>query len=114
MYMAMLVLDDPDRLHQVLNAWEKAGITGVTIFETTGLHRVKHRFIPMRFVTPVLEREECHVTLMAMVPDEGAVQACLSEAEGVIGDLAEPNTGVFCAWPLSVVKGTTKLQPQAD
>ena len=31
MYMVMFVLDDPEKLVEVLNAWEKAGITGVTI-----------------------------------------------------------------------------------
>lgn len=108
MYMVVFVLNDPDLLHRVLDAWEAAGISGVTIFESTGLHRVKRRFIPMRFVSPIGDGEESHLTLMAIVPDEAQVQACLAGAESVVGDLSQPDTGVFAAWPLAAVKGLHK------
>lgn len=108
MYMAMFVLSDPDRLYEVLDAWEAEGITGITIQESTGLHRARMRFIPMRFLSPLVEREVSHLTLMAMVRDEEQVQACLRGAEAVVGDLSGSETGVFGAWPLSHVKGLDK------
>lgn len=106
MYMIFFVLDDPDRLDEVLNAWEKAGVGGVTIVESTGIHRLRRQSIPMRYVfqqSSVVE--EGHYTLMAIVPAETDVQACLQATEDLIGDLSQPNTGVFAAWPVTLVKG---------
>jgi hypothetical protein len=108
MYMAMFVLNDPDRLYEVLDAWEAEGISGITIQESTGLYWARMKFIPMRFVSPVVEREVSHLTLMAIVRDEEQVQACLRGAEAVVGDLSGANTGVFGAWPLSHAKGLDK------
>jgi hypothetical protein len=105
MLMMMLVLDNPDNLYAVLQAWENAGIGGVTILESTGLQRVKRKFIPMRYVDALTSQEESHLTLLAMVPDETRVQVALAAAESVVGDLDDANTGVFAAWPLSLVKG---------
>lgn len=109
MFMTMLVLDDPQRLQEVLAAWEKAGITGVTIFESTGMRRMRQRYIPMRYVSPLVDREVDHLTLMAIVPDEEHVQTVLCVAESVIGDLSAPHTGIFAAWPVAMVKG---LRPE--
>jgi nitrogen regulatory protein PII len=111
MYMIFFVLDNPDRLDEVLDGWEKAGIQGVTIVESTGIHRLRHPKTPMRYVyqqSSVVE--EGHYTLMAIVTDQVAVQACLQATENLIGDLSLPDTGVFAAWPLITVKGV----PQQD
>ncbi len=109
MYMVMFVLDDPCQLDAVLAAWETIGVSGVTIVESTGILRrkVQRRLIPARFSlgqAPVCE-EENHYTLFAIVPDEDRVRKCLTAAEGVVGNLDEPHTGVLAAWPLALVKG---------
>lgn len=112
MYMIFFVLDDPDQLFPVLDAWEKAGIPGATIIESTGLQRVKHKFVPMRFSVPFYTDEVCHQTLMAMVENEALVQAALEASESVVGDLNNGRTGVFAAWPLSFTKGLDKQKTE--
>jgi hypothetical protein len=106
MYMIMLVLDDPDLLDQLLKAWEAVGVRGATIIESTGIQRVRRVNIPMRYIFqsagPV---EEGHLTVFVIVESEAIVQACLKASESVTGDLDLPNSGVFAAWPLTVVKG---------
>jgi nitrogen regulatory protein P-II 1 len=108
MFMIFFVLDDPDQLMPVLDAWEKAGIRGATIIESTGLQRVKHKFVPMRFAVPFYTDEVSHQTLMAMVKDEELIQAALAASESIVGDLNNGRTGVFVAWPLSFTKGLQK------
>jgi nitrogen regulatory protein PII len=106
MYMIWFVLDNPDRLDEILDAWEKAGIRGVTIIESTGIQRLKRKMTPMRYVFQQSSAvEEGHYTLMAIVADEAAVQACLQATESLTGNLSQPDTGVFAAWPLTMVKG---------
>ncbi len=110
MYMIMFVLDDPQRADELLIRWEKAGVSGATMVESSGLHRRLRKLIPMRYVFQYGSDyvEESHLTFFAIVPDEATVQACLEATEALIGDLSRPNTGVFAAWPLSWVKGLSK------
>jgi hypothetical protein len=106
MFMVFLVLDDPDQLDDVLQAWEKAGIRGATIIESSGIHRQLRRLIPMRYVFPRQgSQEEGHLTLLAIVETQQQVDACLQATESVTGNLDDPHTGVFAAWPLTTVKG---------
>jgi hypothetical protein len=106
MYMIMLVLDNPDLLDQVLEAWESVGIRGATIVESTGIQRLRRKKVPMRylFATPGLT-EEGHFTLFVIVEGEQMVQDCLHATEQIVTDLDGPNTGVFTAWPLAIVRG---------
>ena len=106
MYMIMLVLDDMNYLDAVLNAWEGAGIRGATIIESTGIHRKLQKLIPMRYIFQSAGGEERgHLTLLAIVETQELVDACLQVTETITGDLNEPNTGVFAAWPLTTIKG---------
>lgn len=110
MYMVMFVLDDPNRLDELLQAWEEAGITGATIIESTGIHQRRRQTVHMRFLyqaTSSLE-EKGHITLLAIVMDEQKAQDCLQATEALVGDLSDPRTGVFAAWPLALVKGVPK------
>ena len=105
-YMALIILDDPSLLEDVLNAWTKGGIRGATIMESTGLYRLTRKLIPMRYLYTSREASEKeNVTLIAILDDQAMAEKCLQLTESVIGDLNQPNTGIFAAWPLSMVKG---------
>jgi len=109
--MIFCVLDDPNHLDPVLEAWHALGIGGVTIAETTGLRRKRQQFIPMRYVFGTQEPVKGNVSLWAIVEDESMIRRCLEGVERVVGDLDAPNTGVFAAWPLSFTKGADGVQP---
>ena len=112
MYMIMLVLDDPALLDQVLEAWEGVGIRGATIVESTGIQRLRRKNVPMRyfFQAPGLI-EEGHLTLFVIVENEQMAQDCLRATEQIVTDLDGPNTGVFAAWPLAIVRGVPPRSP---
>ena len=110
MQMIMFVLDDPDLLDQVLEACYESGVTGATIMESTGLHRRRKR-VAMRYSFDNAPLEESgNYTLFAMVANESIAENCLRAVEKVVGDLDNPNTGVFASWPLSIVKGFQKIK----
>ena len=109
MQMIMFVLDDPDLLDQVLDAWYEVGVSGATILESTGLHRRRKR-VAMRYSFDNAPIEESgNYTLFVMVANESIAEDCLRATEKVVGDLDNANTGVFASWPLSVVKGIPKI-----
>ena len=108
MYMIMFVLNNPDKLDDVLQGWESVGIKGVTIFESTGIQRrrTSRQRIPARYrLDPMIQHEEGHFTLMTIIPTKELIRQCLDITETLIGNLDLPDTGVFSAWPLAMVKG---------
>ena len=110
MYAILFVLDDPNLLDDLLVAWEKVGIRGVTLIESTGWQRrrMQNRLLGARFDFSSLAgagRHENHMTLYVVVESREIVQKCLQVTEGIVGDLDLPNTGILTAWPLEIVKG---------
>ncbi|MCX7682231.1 MAG: hypothetical protein N2508_09775 [Anaerolineae bacterium] len=117
MYIMMYVLDTPDRLDEVLEAWRQVGVGGVTIVESTGLHRrqARCRHVALRFgFEHLTERmEQCNYTLLAVVEGEETVRRCIEAVESIVGSLDEPNTGVLAAWPVPIVHGAVKRRTEA-
>jgi hypothetical protein len=110
MHMVMFVLDDPDLLDKVLDAWDAIQVSGVTIIESTGINRrAKARQVGAPFMAGINRMMgsvmEGHYTLFTIVKGEQMVDACIHAAESVVGDLDSPNSGVLVAWPLTNVKG---------
>ncbi|HNB50436.1 MAG TPA: hypothetical protein PK530_00755 [Anaerolineales bacterium] len=118
MHMLMFVLDNPDYLDDVLDAWEQIGVTGVTIIESTGVARYrKSKMIGMALMAGINRlldsHEEGHLTLFAIV-NEDKVPQCIEAVEEIVGNLLDPDTGVIAAWPLSIVKGGVMSSTRAE
>ena len=107
MYIIMFVLNDSKKLDMILDGWKKIGVRGVTILDSIGAYRVRKR-IPGRFAFTTANADESSKTLIAMVEEEEVVKACLTETENLIGDLSEPNTGIFSYWQATDIKGLHK------
>ena len=41
MHMILLVLNNPGLMDDILNAWEEAGVGGITILPSTGMARIR-------------------------------------------------------------------------
>lgn len=119
MQMVMFVLDNPERLDEVLSAWRAVGMSGVTIIESTGFHRHRAQKLAAQQVSipaALSERiDKGHYTLFAIVPDVEAAQECLYATESVVGNLDAQSTGVFATWEITLTKGVLNhlLRPEA-
>lgn len=108
--LAWLVLDDEARLDEVLAAWEQVGVRGATILESTGMARQRGYLnddLPLfpSISTLMKSTKDFNFTLFTLLDERLTPEALLAATESVIGDLSQPNTGVFFALPLSLVKG---------
>ena len=109
MHMLMFVLDNPEHLDDVLEAWDNVGVSGVTIIESTGIARRQAKLAGATFMAGlnrlVYSDHEGHFTLFTIVKGEAVVRECIRAAEKIVGNLATEESGVMAAWPLSIVKG---------
>lgn len=112
MYMIIFVLHDPENMDAVLNAWDEAGVSGITILPSTGLARFRAKGawrddLPL---IPSLEdfhehTEKLNRTLMTIVKDDEMVDKVVAATERVVGDLDLPNTGIMAVIPTARVFG---------
>jgi len=115
-HLVVLVLDDPDRCRDMLDAWEKAGAPGVTILDSSGLGRVRRLGIRddvplMPSLSDLFRRQEGHHrTLFSVVRDQSQVDAIVKATQAVVGDLDRRDTGLLFVIPVSQTYGLYKRE----
>ncbi|MCA9897375.1 MAG: hypothetical protein H6654_05295 [Ardenticatenaceae bacterium] len=109
MYMLIMVLDDTAHLNDVLNAWDKAGVGGVTIIESTGINRVLQRHsADMAFVgfsQMFGSGRVGHNTLFTVIDSLEMAETAVAATETVLGDLSKPDTGIIFVLPVAKTWG---------
>ena len=115
MYMVCMVIDNLDLRGKVLDALASSGIKGATIIDSTGLHRQQRKHLALRYGYAMQDSVEMdNATIFSLVPDRQVAQDCLKIVESVVGDLDQPNTGIFAAWELDLVKGISLDTDEGD
>lgn len=112
MYMLMMVLDDSSHLNAVLEAWQEAGVHGITILESTGVNRVLPRETAhaayVGFSRIFGSGRVGHNTLLAVIDDLALADAAVAATEAILGPLSQPYTGIVCVWPVLKAWGFSK------
>lgn len=113
-YLVVMIVDDIEQSPAILDAWEEAGVLGITILASTGLGRVRRA--GLRDDMPLLpnlhdlfENEEVqHRTLLSVVDSQDLVDKMVAIAQQVIGNLEEPHTGFLFVVPVIQTYGLGK------
>jgi len=126
MLLLIFVLDNPCHLDAVLDAWTDAGIQGITILESTGVHRKRGHVAPgvgahfLGLSRLITTEEYAHTTLFSVVEDASILPAVAQATEAIVGNLRAPHTGILFTLPVQDVWGIPKdprvgdsLQPHA-
>jgi hypothetical protein len=110
--MVILVLDDVDKLDEVLVSWWDAGAPGITILESIGAARHLARDgarddLP---IFPSLSNlfahgERHHRTLFTVLPDALPPERIFDATERVLGRLDTHHSGIIFALPVVAGRG---------
>jgi nitrogen regulatory protein P-II 1 len=107
--LILFVLDDPSRTVPVLEAWARAGVSGATILQSSGLGRELQSRDDLPLIPSLRailrEQEQTHRTLFTIVPDSFDIPALIGATETVTGPLADPHTGILIVLPVLEVHG---------
>lgn len=105
-FMVVLIVDDPDDCPAILDAWETAGVSGVTILESSGLGRLKRAGLRddmplMPSLRDIFQGKEVHSrTLVSVVNDEQVVDKLVAVSREILGDLDRPHSGFLFVVPV--------------
>lgn len=107
--MVVVVMPDIDKCRDVLDAWEKCGVSGVTVVESLGLHKIRQMraarddlpLIPS--LRHLMESEEYHHRTAFVVVDDDFDLDGLIEAtrQAIGGDFDAPNSGILFIAPVA-------------
>lgn len=111
MYLVLFVLHDPNKLPDLLQAWEEAGVRGATVLPSTGLARLRQS-LAFRDDLPIMPSlrdfyhfdEGTNRTLFTVVEEE-LVDRLREATERVVGPLDQPETGLLVVLPVARVYG---------
>ena len=113
-YLVVLIVDDIDDCPAILDAWEAAGVLGITILASTGLGHIRRAGLRddmplMPSLQDLFESEEVqHRTLLSVVDSQELVDKMVAIAQEVISDLNNPNTGFLFVVPVIQAYGLGK------
>ena len=119
-HMILLILDELEQCPSILDAWDAAGATGITILESTSLARVRKSAIRddlplMPSIDSLLKgREEHHRTLFTVVEDEALVDRIIEVTQTITGNLDEPNSGALFVLPVTRAVGLHGAQKRTQ
>ncbi len=113
MYMIMYVAKNVDQATDVLNIWIKAGISGVTILESAGMHQMRRGIRDdmgiMLSLNALLRAQEIHHrTLFSAIGDDETLSKVVKATTDYVGDWSKPDVGVLFVWPLTQAYGLEK------
>jgi nitrogen regulatory protein PII len=91
-FLVVFVLNDPNQCSNLLDAWENAGVRGVTILESSGLGRVRQAGIRddlplMPNLSDIFKNSETrHRTLFTIVNSQEKIDALVIATQSVVGE----------------------------
>jgi nitrogen regulatory protein P-II 1 len=114
-YTVFLVLNDLEHEAAILDGWEKTGVTGITIINSTGLGHIRQRS-SLRDDVPLMPSlhsllhagEEHHRTFMSVVDGDELVDRIIAATQAVLGDMTAPDTGILFVMPVTRVVGVPR------
>lgn len=114
MYIILFVLHDCEKMEDLLDAWEEAGVRGATILRSSGMGRLHQMTLRddlplMPSLDSLFDHEEyLNRTLFTVVDDEAMIDRLVEVTQGVVGNLSQPETGFMVVLPALRAYGLNK------
>jgi nitrogen regulatory protein PII len=107
------ILNQQEKLDEILSGFIEIGITGATIIDSVGMGRILSKDIPIfaGFQSLVSGSRPYNKTIFSVVDSDEKVESALKLIEEVCGSFEESGAGIAFTLPLADVSG---LKPEID
>ncbi|MFO7588920.1 MAG: hypothetical protein R6X22_12765 [Gemmatimonadota bacterium] len=107
MELLIAVINDVDRMDEVLAGFLEIGITGATILDSEGMGRVLSHEIPIfaGLQTLISRSRPQNQTLFSVIDDPEKVERAIALLQDVCGRFDDPATGIAITVPVNRVVG---------
>lgn len=107
MQLLIAVINEEEKLDALLSGMVELGITGATIINSEGMGRVLSHDVPIfaGLELLALRSRPRNQTIFSVIREDEKVEGVMNLLREVIGDLADPGTGIAFTVPISRVVG---------
>lgn len=108
--LLIIILDDIDRLPDLLDALKNAGVAGATLFNSIGGYRASTwlQEIGLAGLTKMFGVSELKRRTILAVIEKDAVDAAIAAAEQAVGGFGRANSGILFTMPVTRTVGLHK------
>jgi hypothetical protein len=105
--LLIVVINDVDRMDEVLAGFLEIGITGATVIDSEGMGRVLSHDIPIfaGLQTLISRSRPQNQTLFSVIDEPEKVEQAIALLQDVCGRFDDPATGIAMTVPVSRVVG---------
>ncbi|HSJ14946.1 MAG TPA: hypothetical protein VK939_11055 [Longimicrobiales bacterium] len=107
MQLLISVINQEEKLDEILSGFLELGITGATVIRSEGMGRVLSHDLPIfaGLQTLLSRARPQNVTIFSVIGDPAKVDGALALLQDICGDLNDPATGIAFTLPLNRVVG---------
>ena len=107
MQLLVAVINQREKIDDILSGFLELGITGATIINSEGMARVLTHDIPVfaGIQTLISRSRPQNQTIFSVVDDDEKVEAAIAVIQDICGSLEEPGTGIVFTLPVSRADG---------
>jgi hypothetical protein len=105
--LLIAVINDVDRVDEILAGFLEIGVTGATVIDSEGMGRVLSQEIPIfaGLQTLISRSRPQNQTLFSVIDDPETMENALNIIQEVCGRFDDPATGIAITIPMSRVVG---------
>lgn len=110
-HLLVVILHDLDRLPELLRAWNRIGVPGVTLIQSVGGFQAESWLekIGLGGLGRLLEQIEVRQrTVFSVISDEQLLERAIAEAEAVVEGFDRPHSGILFTLPVGHALGIRK------
>jgi nitrogen regulatory protein P-II 1 len=113
MTLLVFILNDPEKLEEVLEGYLEIGITGATVLDSLGMGHILETEVPIfaGFQSLFSSASAYNKTILSVVDDREKIKEALDMIEEVCGSLSEPGVGIAFTVSIGQVRG---LMPELE
>lgn len=106
MHLLVAVINDREKLDEILSGFVELGVTGATIISSEGMGRLLSHDIPIfAGLQTLISRSRPQNRTIFSVVEDNKVEPALALLHDVCGDLDNPATGIAFLVPVTRVEG---------
>jgi len=107
MELLIAVINQEDRLDDILSGFLELGITGATVIDSEGMGHVLSHDIPIfaGLQTLISRARPRNQTIFSVIDSDEKVDGAIALLQEICGDLDNPATGIVFTIPVSRVTG---------
>lgn len=107
MHLFVAVINQEERLDDILSGFVELGITGATVINSEGMGHVLSHDIPIfaGLQTLIARSRPANRTIFSVIKEDDTLERAIALVQDICGDLNDPATGILFAVPVSRVVG---------